>query len=138
MVYGLIALLALFGTWSHNLVYASLGFFGSNMRFWQDTLANPASRSITIDLLFLVLPIFIWMIFEARRLRMRAVWLYLTFGIVVAISVTVPLFMIHRERALASHHPNTDAGALHTIDVIGLVGVAAVCLAYTAFSLLPK
>jgi hypothetical protein len=44
--------LALVGTWGNNIAYVGLGFIGTNVAFWQDTLANPASRSITVDLFF--------------------------------------------------------------------------------------
>src|SRR3546814_1859117 len=40
IVYGLIALLALAGTWAHNVAYLSRGFVGANVAFWHDTLAN--------------------------------------------------------------------------------------------------
>ena len=46
----LIGLLALFGTWNNNVHYLDLGFLGANLRFWEETLANPASRSITVDI----------------------------------------------------------------------------------------
>ena len=49
--------------------------------FWQETLVNPASRLITVDVFFLGLAVFVWMVLEARRLGMRGVWLYLLFGI---------------------------------------------------------
>ena len=99
--YGVIAVLALIGTWGNNLPYLQSGFAA----FWQDTLANPASRSITVDIFFLTLVVFVWMVLEARRLAMRAVWLYLIFGMLVAISVTVPIFLINRERAMAAAKP---------------------------------
>ena len=47
VAYGLIALLALVGTWGNNVEYLSLGFVGANTAFWQATLVNPASRSIS-------------------------------------------------------------------------------------------
>src|SRR5678815_5745716 len=96
IAYGLIALLALVGTWGNNVAYLSLGFVGANATFWQETLANPASRSITVDIFFLGLAVFVWMVLEARRLGLRGVWLYLVFGMLVAISVTVPIFLINR------------------------------------------
>lgn len=134
--YGLIALLALVGTWGNNVAYLSLGFVGANVAFWQETLANPASRSITVDLFFLGLAVFVWMVLEARRLGMRAVWLYLVFGMLVAISVTVPIFLINRERALAKRDPSSAAGTLSVFDIAGLAGVAAAICAYTAVALL--
>jgi len=43
VVYGVIAVLALIGTWGHNIAYLDRGFVGANQAFWSDTLANPAS-----------------------------------------------------------------------------------------------
>jgi hypothetical protein len=134
-VYGLIALLAFAGTWGNAWSYASLGVVGSNVAFWRDTLANPASRFLTLDVFFLTLAVFVWMVLEARRLGMRGVWLYLLVGTVVAISVTAPVFLINRERALAAREPSSTAGTLGAFDVIGLVLVAVGILAYAAITL---
>jgi hypothetical protein len=133
--YGLIALLALVGTWGNNVAYLSLGFVGANTTFWQETLVNPASRSITVDLFFLGLAVFVWMVLEARRLGMRGVWLYLLFGMIVAISVTVPIFLINRERALAKREPSSAAGTLGVFDIAGLAAVTVAIAAYTAVTL---
>ena len=129
--YGLIAILALVGTWGNNAAYLDLGFLGANAKFWGDTLVNPAARSITVDIFFLGLAVFVWMVLEARRLGMRGVWLYLLFGMLVAISVTVPIFLINRERALAAREPSANAGTLSVADLagIGLVGLAVVAYA---------
>ena len=40
------------------------------------------------------------MVIESRRLDIRFPWLYVVFGLLVAISVTFPLFLIARERRL--------------------------------------
>lgn len=133
--YGMIAVLALVGTWGNNIQYVGLGLVGTNVAFWGDTLANPASRSVTVDLFFLVSAIAVWMVLEARRLRMRGVWLYVLFGAAIAISVTFPLFMIHRERVLAKGAPRDAAGALGTMDVVGLALVTAVTVAYAVVAL---
>lgn len=135
VVYGLIAVLALIGTWGNNIAYLHLGLADINAGFIQDTLANPASRSVTVDLLFLLLPVFVWMVLEARRLGMRLVWLYLIFGAAVAISVTVPIFLIHRERALAARESQDTAGTLRKSDIVGLVATGAVAIAYTGVAL---
>jgi len=135
VAYGLIALLALVGTWGNNAAYMSLGFVGANTTFWHATLVNPASRSITVDLFFLGLAVFVWMVLEARRLGMRGVWLYLLFGMLVAISVTVPIFLINRERALAAREPSSAAGTLSVPDIAGLVLVTAAICVYTALTL---
>ena len=133
-MYGAIALLALVGTWGNNLGYMHLGLVGANLRFWQDTLANPASKSITVDLFFLGLAVFLWMVLEARRLKMRGVWLYLIVGMLVAISVSVPVFLINRERALARLAPASHAGELNKADALGFIGVIILICAYTALT----
>ena len=125
VVYGLIALLALVGTWGNNVAYLSLGFVGANTAFWQETLANPASRSITVDLFFLGLAVFVWMVLEARRLGMRGVWLYLLFG----------MLLINRERALVQRESSGVAGTLSVFDIAGLAAVTVAIAAYTVVTL---
>lgn len=44
----------------------------------------------------------IWMVLEARRVGVRFVWLYVLFAMTIAISVTFPLFLVARERRLAT------------------------------------
>ena len=136
VVYGVIAVLALIGTWGHNIAYLDRGFVGANQAFWSDTLANPASRSITADIFFFGLAVFVWMVLEARRLGIRGVWLYMVFGILIAISVTVPIFLINRERALAATEPSSIAGHLNSLDVIGLALSSAGIVAYVVIALL--
>jgi hypothetical protein len=135
VVYGAIAVLALIGTWGNNIAYLSLGFLGANVQFWTDTFANPASRSITVDIFFLGYAVFVWMVLEARRLNMRGVWLYLVFGIFIAISVTVPLFLINRERALAGREPPPHSNTLGRGDLVGLIALALAFLVYAAITL---
>jgi hypothetical protein len=135
IAYGLIGLLALVGTWGNNLAYLSLGFVGTMQTFWGDTLVNAASRSITVDLFFLGLAVLVWMVLEARRLGMRGVWLYLVFGMLVAISVTVPIFLINRERALAQRESSGVAGTLSVFDIAGLAAVTVAIVAYTVVTL---
>jgi hypothetical protein len=133
--YGVTALIALVGTWGNNFRYATLGFVGANMRFWQETMANPASQSITVDLFFLALAATSWMVFEARHLRMRGVWLYVIFGALIAVSFTFPIFLINRERALSNLDASSPAGHLKTSDVLGLAVLAAVSVAYSIVTL---
>lgn len=133
--YGLTSLLALIGTWGNNIQYLSLGFVGANLQFWQETLANPASRSITVDVLFLFLAVSLWMLLEARRIGMKNAWLYVIFGIFIAISVTFPLFMLIREQVLAEQEGGSTAGKLNTSEITILVFSAVVSCAYTFIAL---
>lgn len=100
-VYALIALVALVGTWSQNLAYlGSPGGFLAD--FLSDTWVTAASRSITIDIVLFALAATIWMVIEARKLGIPYVWAYIIGGMLIAISVTFPLFLIARERRLAT------------------------------------
>ena len=98
-VYAAIAVAALVGTWSQNLAYLHVpgGFLSS---FLQDLNANAAARSITIDILLFFIAAAIFMVREARRLAIAHVWAYLAGGMLIAISVTFPLFLIARELKL--------------------------------------
>lgn len=100
-VYALIAAAALIATWSQNLAYlhSPSGFLNS---FLQDLKVNAASRSITVDILLFFLAAAIFMVLEARRCGVRYVWAYIVGGMLIAISVTFPLFLIARERKLAT------------------------------------
>lgn len=133
VIYGVIGLVALVGTWVNNLQIKATGPIDANVQFWTATLATPASRSITVDIMLLGLPVMIWMVQEARRLKMRFVWLYIVFGSLIAISFTVPVFMIQRERALA--RSNTPPGELSAGDVIGLTVFGVVGFVYTFFAI---
>ena len=136
IVYGVIAALALVATWGHNIAYLDQGFVAGTASFWRDTLATPASRSITADIFFFGLAVFVWMVLEARRLKLRGVWLYLLFGMLIAISVTVPIFLINRERALAATERSSTAGYLGSLDTVGLGLLGAGFVAYAVIALL--
>lgn len=133
VAYGLIAALALVGTWGNNLAYFSSA---AGQDFLRDTLANPASRSITVDVLFLGLAVSLWMLLEARRLGLRWVWVYIGLSLLIAISVTVPLFLIHRERALHARDPSSAAGKLGLWDIVGALAALLASTFYAGVTLL--
>jgi len=135
VVYAATGLVALIGTWGNNAAYLDLGFVGATLHFWNETLVNPASRSITVDILLLGLAVIVWMLLEARRLSMRWTWLYILAGLFIAISAAFPAFLIHRERVLARREGTTSAGSLSPADVVGLAVLALVMVSYTIVSL---
>lgn len=137
VLYASIALVAVVGTWGNNVQYLNLGMLGANVHFWQETLVNPASRSITIDILFLSLAAIVWMLLEARSLSMRGAWAYVLIGVFVAISAAFPAFLIDRERVLAARDGSASAGTLRAMDVLGLVVLTIPMVAY-AFVALSK
>jgi hypothetical protein len=131
VVYAVIGVLAFVGSWGNILGLVSQeGFVNGTIRFWQDTLVNESSRFITADLLFLGLTVIVWMVLEARRLRIPGVWVYVIAGLLVAISLTVPLFMLQRERALARLDRDAPAGTLGIADVAGIALLGVVATVY--------
>jgi hypothetical protein len=117
-IYAVIAAVALFGTWSQNLAYGP-----SLEGFFPDMKANPAARSVTVDIFMIALSASFLMIYEARRVGIRFAWAYIFFGITVAISFTFPLFLIAREFALERDTPTPRGMAW--FDYVGLALVTA-------------
>lgn len=128
--YALVAVAALFATWSQNLQLAGAGGAGFG-GFLEATRVNPASRSITVDIGFFLLAAAAFMVIEARRLGVRFVWLYIVFAFLIAISVTFPLFMIARELRLGPAAKADAPWSLTASDVIGLGVVTAIVAALT-------
>ncbi|MGH8504441.1 MAG: DUF2834 domain-containing protein [Stenotrophobium sp.] len=135
LVYALIGLCALVATWSHNAAYLGEGFVAGNLHFWRDTLISPASTSITLDLFFLGLALNLWMILEARRIGLRFVWLYILAGLLIAISVAFPAYMIRRELLLAQRDTSPQGPGLKAADIIGLLILAGITLAFAGWTL---
>jgi hypothetical protein len=141
LAYAAIALIALFATWSQNLFYfhpedgALLGFVRATGRFWPDTLATPASVSITVDIALFTLAASIFLILEARRLGIRFAWAYVILGLLVAISVTFPLFLIARERRLAQRSDVTAEPAMTRADRNTLVALGVVSAVFSLWTI---
>ena len=135
IVYALVGLVALVGTWGNNIDYLGLGIVEANIHFWQETLVNPASRSITVDILCLALAAIVWMLLEARRLSMRGAWLWVLFGVFVAMGAAFPWFMVHRELVLEKREASGNGGTLSAVDVIGIGLIGTAVLAYALLAL---
>lgn len=132
--YALIAIAALAGTASQVRPYLALGLLQGNVQFWQDTLVNGASRFITVDIFFVFLVVWRWMLTESRRLNMRGIGWYFAGSLFVAFSAALPAFMLHRELA-RQRQGETDAGT-GLIGTLSVVAVAAGTIAYTWRALL--
>jgi hypothetical protein len=122
-IYALIAIAALVATGSQNLQY--LGSTNFISAFFGDTKVNAASRSMTVDIFLLAVPVSILMVVEARKHGIKFVWAYIVGAFITALSVTFPLFLIARELHIAK----TDPTRLRAADAIPLalfgIGVAA-------------
>jgi len=128
--YCLVAGAALLATASQLGAYLPQGIVQGNVKFWGDTLANPASRFITADIFFVFLVVWHWMLGEARRLDMRGIGWYFAGSLFIAFSATLPLFMWHRERALI-RRGEAVAGIGGWGANASVAMVALACLAYS-------
>jgi hypothetical protein len=121
LVYGVIAVAALFATWSQNLAY-----FDKPARFLLDFIngskVTPASRSMSVDALLLAISAAILMVIEAGRHGVKYVWLYIAGAFATAISVVFPLFLIARELRMGT----SDAPRLSATDKFLLAVVVVV------------
>ena len=63
---------------------------------------NPLTGSITSDFLIGTTPVLVWMVIEARRLRMRHWWFYVATTFLVAFAFACPFFLLMREAQLRS------------------------------------
>lgn len=100
-VYAAIALGALVATWSQNIRFFRQEDNGGLGGFLADAWANPAAASLSNDLMFLAVAAAVLMVVESRRLGIPHVWAYLLFSLLIAVSVTFPLFLLARQRRLA-------------------------------------
>lgn len=134
LAYGATALLALLGTWTQALSFIPRdrallsGFVAGTRQFWIDALATPASTFLTVDIFLFGLAVTLLMVVEARRLGIPYVWMYVIAGLLVAISATVPLFLIARERRLAARGEGADAIDITAADAC-LLGILTVAFA---------
>lgn len=106
VLYGVLALAGLVGTWYFNLSFI-LGP-ESELNYLQAWFANPASSSAAVDVIVAAVAACVFFVHEGIRLGWRWSWLFvpLTFG--VALAFAFPLFLALRERALSRTASNTD------------------------------
>jgi Protein of unknown function DUF2834 len=95
-IYLLLAVAGLIGTWTFNVlaIVQMADFIGDLVT------SGPAVSSITVDLLVVAIAGSVFIIVEARRLRMRFGWLYVVGAGLTAFAFTFPLFLAMRERQL--------------------------------------
>ena len=70
------------------------------IKFIELANANPAAESLSRDLIVGAVAITIWLFSEARRLRMKNLWIVIISMFTIAFAFAVPLFLLLRERRL--------------------------------------
>jgi hypothetical protein len=86
----------------YAVIHHSLGVFGVIGHFFLDALANPAGWFVYTDLTLMWFVVTVYMLIEARRHRIRFVWLYVIAAPLSALSVSYPAFMYVRQLTIAA------------------------------------
>jgi hypothetical protein len=100
--YGVLAVIGLFVTWHFNLQAMAADPDFSLVSFVKDNYVNPSSASIMNDIAVVCVAFFFWSYFEAQKLGMRFWFAYVPLTLLVALAVSLPVFLLMRERALAN------------------------------------
>ncbi|GAA0484896.1 DUF2834 domain-containing protein [Microbacterium aurantiacum] len=96
IAYLVIAVVGLVGTWWFNaLAIVQMNDFVTDL-----VTSGPAVSSITVDLLVVAVAGSVFILVEARRLRMRFGWLYVVGSALTAFAFTFPLFLAMRQRRI--------------------------------------
>jgi hypothetical protein len=107
VVFGIIAVAGLVGTWTYNAIAII-----ERTDFLGDWFTNgPAVGSLTTDLLVMAIAGCAFIVIEGRRLGMRHLWAYIVFSGLTAIAFTFPLFLMNRERHLERQRHEAETSA---------------------------
>lgn len=86
--------------WYYNLQFLQTGESFTFQKFFAAGMVSPLASSLTTDFIISFAALFVWMVIESRRLRIRYLWVYLVICFVVAWACAAPLFLFMRERRL--------------------------------------
>lgn len=100
-VYAMVSIVALYATWSNNIAFSAQGHAGGPLAFVHALYVNHAAASIANDLILVALSACVFMGMEGRRLKIRFLWAYIVFSVLIAIAVVFPLFLIARQIKLS-------------------------------------
>jgi hypothetical protein len=98
IVYLVLAIVGLVGTWTLNILAAASG-----SDFVTEWMTNGfATQSLQVDLLVLAIAAGAFVAVEGRRIGMPRAWLLLPLAAITAAAFVIPLFLALRERRLAA------------------------------------
>ncbi len=108
LLYGLLSLAGLVGTWIFNIRYFVSGAEYGYLEGW---FVNAAGSSASVDLIVVAVAVSIFMLIEGARLGWaRWAWVLVVLSFAIAVAFTFPLFLALREAALARRAPTVGGG----------------------------
>ncbi|MFL0792788.1 MAG: DUF2834 domain-containing protein [Prochlorococcus sp.] len=102
-IYLILSILGAVLPWQANLEFIqdSPGQGFNIAAFFEDASLTAASRSLSRDLLIGASAVSIWIVVEARRLKIKGWWIALIACVTISFACGAPLFLFLRERHLA-------------------------------------
>ncbi len=97
-----VALVALIATWFFNIRFMMEG--RSPLAFITDQFLTNSTTNLALDIIFVCIILIAWMVREARRYGIPHLWIYMVCIFAVAVSVSFPLFLVARRKAIAARH----------------------------------
>ncbi|CAM1343562.1 DUF2834 domain-containing protein [Tenacibaculum amylolyticum] len=95
--------LAIFGlcyTWYYNIQYFQVAEEPSFVNFFAEAKSNFAGKSLSADLLVVVIVFFVFYIPDAIKLKIKYWWVLIPLTFIIAVAFTFPLYLYLRENAL--------------------------------------
>ncbi len=99
-LYLALAILGVCYTWYYNILYFQTAESPSFFNFFEEAKSNFASKSISADLLVVLLTFFAFYIPDSIRLKIKYWWILIPLTFIIAIAFTFPLYLYMRENKL--------------------------------------
>ena len=100
VVFLLLAIIGLAATWYYNALFYLTAEDTSIGNFIALTKTTLPAQSINADISVVAITFLIWLVHEARKLKMKHWWLFIPLTFLIAIAFSLPLFLFVRERKI--------------------------------------
>ncbi len=100
LVFLILAIVGLCATWYYNTLFYLEVEDTSIGNFLALTKTTLPAKSINADIAVVAIAFVIWMVYEARKLKMKHWWLFIPLTFLVALACSFPLFLFFRERRM--------------------------------------
>lgn len=94
VVYFMLSIIGLIGTWYFNLLFFQTN---SDLSYLEAWFVNPASSSAAVDIIVVAVMASVFMLVEGWRLRIRWTWGLVPLSFIIALAFTFPFFLALRE-----------------------------------------
>jgi hypothetical protein len=100
LIFLAMAIIGVGATWYFNVLFYLETADTSITNFIAQTVTTLPAKSISADISVVATTFLIWMVYEARKLKMKHWWLFIPLTFLIAIAFTFPIFLFFRERKI--------------------------------------